>query len=210
MFSTFSSVPPRPPTSDVLSQVQDILEAGNMTFGTLVTNALRDTTTPLGATVIRELTNILEALRPHLDEDDKVRALFGQFFASVVSPELLRFEKGDDETSWNLSASNLSTEQLMEFSMEEMGKKITLDAPGLSSFLGSICGGSKPDGSEAAVGMDVDEMTEDDVEEDSELGVKARRRASPAWLLEIVSFLARCIFIAYAGNRGKQLSSALS
>jgi len=59
-----------------------------MTFGTLVANALRDTTTMLGATVIAELSNVLEALRPRLDEDEKARALLGRFFTSIASPEL--------------------------------------------------------------------------------------------------------------------------
>ena len=81
-----------------------------------------DTTPSLPVVGIRELVNVLEALRPHLDEDDKVRALFGQFFTSVVSPELLRLEKGNNEMTWNLPVSNLSTEQLMKPSMEEMGK----------------------------------------------------------------------------------------
>jgi len=158
-----------------------------MTFGALIVGALRDTTNPLGATVITELASILEALRPHLDEDGEARASFGRFFASITSPELLWFEKGGKKSSWNLSATSLSTEQLMGFSLEEMGKKIASGAPGLSSFLNSICGGSKPDGSEVDIAMDADEVTDDDAEEDSELRVKARGGVSPARLLEIVS-----------------------
>ena len=157
-----------------------------MTFGALIVDALRDTTNPLGGTVITELASILEALRPHLNEDGKARASFGRFFASVTSPELLQFEKGGKKSSWNLSATSLSTEQLMGFSLEEMGK-IASGAPGLSSFLNGICGGSKLDGFEVDIAMDTDEMTDDDAEEDSELRVKARWGVSPARLLEIVS-----------------------
>ena len=157
----------------------------------------------MGATVITELSNVLEALRPHLDENEKARALFGQFFASVASPELLQFGKDHEEISWNLPATNLSAEQLMGFSLKEMGTKIALDAPGLSSFLSSICGGSKPDGLEVDIAMDVDEVADGDAEEDSELRVKARQRVSPARLLEIVSLFDHCIFVAYTVNRGK-------
>ena len=141
MFHSFSSVPPRPPSRDVLREVQDILETGGMAFGSLIASALRDTTTSLGATVVTEFASILEALRPYLNEGEKVRASFGQFFASVASPELLQFEKSNSETGWNLPATNFSTEQLMRFSLEEMGKKIALDTPGFSSFLSGICGG---------------------------------------------------------------------
>ena len=190
MFHTFSPAPPGPPPLDVLREVQDTLATGGMTLGTLITNALRDTATPLGAAVIAELANILEALRPHFDEDEKARAMLGRFFASVASPELLQFGKGNGTTSWNLPATNLSTEQLMGFNLEEMGKRITSDAPGFSSFLDNICGGSKRDGSEAGVGMDMDEMADGDAEDDSEFSAKARRRVSPARLLEIVSSLA--------------------
>ena len=135
MLTTFSSASLSPPPAGILWEVQDILNAWGITFGTLVVNALRDTTTSLGSTVVSDLTNILEALRPHLDEDEKARTLLGQFFASVASPELLRFEKGDGETSWKFPATKLSTEQLMKFNLEDMEKKFTLDAPGLSSFL---------------------------------------------------------------------------
>ena len=62
-------------------------------------NALRDTTTSLGATVMIELADILEVLRPHFEEDEKARVLLGEFFASVASPEPLRFEKGGDGMS---------------------------------------------------------------------------------------------------------------
>ena len=164
MFHMFSSIPLRPPSRDVLQEVQDILETGGMTFGSLITSALQDTTTSLGATVVTELTSILEALRPHLDEDEIVRASLGQFFASIASPELSQFKNDNSETGWNLPATNLLTEQLMEFSLDEMGKKIALDTPGFSSFLNDICGGLELDDSGAGVSMDVDRMAEDDPE----------------------------------------------
>jgi hypothetical protein len=135
MFTTFSSVSARPSPSDVLREVEDILNTRDTTLGALIVNALRDTTTALGASVISSLASIFEALRPHFDEDEKARALLGRFFASITSPELLWFEKGDGKVSWNLPAASLSTEQLMKFSLEGMGKKIASDAPGLSSFL---------------------------------------------------------------------------
>ena len=210
MFTTFSSVPSRPSPSDVLREVQDVLDVRGITFGALIVNALRDTATSLGATIIPSLASILEALRPHLDEDENARALLGRFFASVASPELLRFEKDDDDgISWGLPATKLSTEQLAGFNLEEMGRKIASDAPAFSSFLGRICGGSKPDGHETDVAMDVDEIVEDGVddgvddgaEDDAEPGSEARRRVSPAQLLEIVSSSARFIFVAYIANR---------
>ena len=141
MFTTFSSVPFSPSPANVLQEVQNILDAHDITFGTLIANALRDTTVPLGTTVVSDLENILEGLRPHLDEDEKARRLLGQFFASIVSPEFLRFEKCDGEMSWKLPTTTLSTEQLMGFSLEEMGKRFASDAPGLLSFLGGICRG---------------------------------------------------------------------
>ena len=170
-----------------------------MTFGSLITSALRDTTTSLGATVVTELTSILEALRPHLDEDETARASLGQFFASVASPELSQFENDNSETGWNLPTTNLSTEQLMEFSLDEMGKKIALDAPGFSSFLNGICGRPELDDSEAGVSTLVDEMAEDDPESEE----KARQTVSRAQLLEIVCLLACCIAVAHTVNRGK-------
>ena len=210
MFTTFSSVPLSPPPADTLREVQCILEARGLTFGILVADALQDTTTSLGVTVISELANIFEALRPHFNEDEKARALLGRFFASIASPELLRVESGVGGTSWKLPAMNLSTDQLMGFSLEEMGAKITSGAPALSSFLDSICGGPKPGGR----GTDNDEKggsdVEDEVGDDSEFGTEARRKVSPAQLLEIVSFLACYIFIPHAANRGRSLSQALS
>jgi len=143
MFTTFSSVPLSQSPPNVLQEVKDILDTRSTTFGTLIANALRDTTMLLGAAVVSGLADILDALRPHLDEDDEARKLLGKFFASVVSPELSQFEKGDSETSWRLPATRLSTEQLMKFSLEEMGKRIGSDAPGLSSFVGDICSGGE-------------------------------------------------------------------
>ena len=191
MFTTFSSISLSQSPPDVLQEVQDILDAQDMTFGTLVTNALRDTTRSLGATVISELGNILDALRPRLDEDEEASALLGKFFASVISPELSQFEKGDDGMSWRLPATRLSTEQLMEFSMEEMGKRIALGAPGLSSFLGSICGEGKRDEREEGEDGEGDDV---DDEDDTEPGTEARRKVSPARLLEIVSPSA-CLYL---------------
>ena len=70
MFTTFSSVSPRLSPSDVLREVQDALDVRGITFGALIVNPLRDTATSLGATVIQNLANIFEALRPHLDGDE--------------------------------------------------------------------------------------------------------------------------------------------
>ena len=181
MFTTFSSAPLSPPPANVLQEVQDIL---GITFGTLIANVLLDTTVPLGATVISDLENILEGLRPHLEEDEKARTLLGQFFASIVSPEFLRFEKCDGETSWKLPAMTLSTEQLMGFSLEKMGKKFASDAPGLSSSLGGICRGKSGDCEMDSKNGEDDE--EGDIEDNPELGTEARRKVSPAQRLEIV------------------------
>ena len=195
MFTTFSSVPFSPSPANVLQEVQNILDAHDITFGTLIANALRDTTVPLGTTVVSDLENILEGLPPHLDEDEKARRLLGQFFASIISLEFLRFEKCDGETSWKLPTTMLSTEQLMGFSLEEMGKRFASDAPGLSSFLGSICRGKSGD-----CEMDSEDDEDDeggDIEDDPELGTEARRKVSPAQRLEIVSLFICCISVAH-------------
>jgi hypothetical protein len=169
-------------------------------------NVLRDTTTALGASVILSLASIFEALRPHFDEDEEARALLGRFFASITSPELLRFEKGEGEVSWNLPAASLSTEQLMKFSLGEMGK-IASDAPGLSSFLGGICSGGKQDDCV----MDVDVKSEDNAEDDPEFGTGARRKVTAAQRLEIVRSLARHIKLtAHAANRERLPLQVLS
>lgn len=196
MFTLFSSVPLSQSPPDVLQEVQDILDVQGITFGTLITNALRDTTKSLGATVISELANILDALRPHLDEDKEARALLGKLFASVISPELSQFEKGDDEMSWRLPATRLSTEQLMKFSLEEMGKRIVSGAPGLSSFLSGICGEGKSSGCEKDDEKGTDSKDDDvEDEDDPEFGTEASRKASPARLLEIVSSFACYLYL---------------
>ena len=118
------------------------------------------------------------------------------FFASVVSPELLRFEKGDDGTSWNLPMTNLSTDQLMKFSSDAMGRRITSDAPGLSSFLDRISNRQKLGNSSMGVDDDGKDDMEDDVEDES--GTEVRRKVSRAQLLEIVRYFARCIFVAHS------------
>ena len=86
MFTTFSSVPSRPSPSDVLWEVQDVLDVRCITFGALIVNALRDTATLLGATIIPNLASILEAPRPHLDEDKNARALLGRFLHLLPPP----------------------------------------------------------------------------------------------------------------------------
>ena len=197
MFSTFASVPSRPSSPDVHREVQNLLDVQGITFGTLVANALRDKTTTLGTTVVRELPNILESLRPHLDEDEESRVLLSEFFASIVSSELSRFERDDNEASWSLPATSLSTERLTKFNLKEMGKKISSETPALSSFLHRICGGKKLDDCE----MDVDEKSE--VEDELEFGTERRQKASPAQLLEIVSLFISHIFVAYTTNRGR-------
>ena len=191
MFTTFSSVPLSQSPPDVLKEVQDILTAQDTTLGTLVANALRDMTKPLGVTVVSELANILDALYPYLDEDEEARGHLGKFFASVISPELSQFERGDGKMSWRLPATRLSAERLMKFSLEEMGKRIALDAPGLSSFLSGICGEGKSDDCEKGDERGLD-SEDDDVEDedDPEFGTEAGRKASPARLLEIVSSFA--------------------
>ena len=70
-------------------------------------------------------------------------ALLGEFFASVASPELLRFEKGDDETSWSLPVTDLSPEKLMRFSLSAMGRKIASDS---SVEVMLACGGIRVGG----------------------------------------------------------------
>ena len=184
MFTTFSSVLFSPPPANVIQEVQDILDAHGITFGTLITNVLQDTTVPLGATVISDLENILEGLCPHLDEDKKVRILLEQFFASIVSPEFLQFEKCDGEMLWKLPPLMLSTEQLMGFSLEEMGKRFASDAPGLSSSLGGICRGKLGDCKMNSKNGEDNE--EGDIEDDPELGMEARWKVSPAQRLEII------------------------
>ena len=84
-----------------------------------------------------------------------------------------------------------------------MEKKITSDVLALSSFLDGICGGSKLDGREMGVGVDVSEVVEHSAEGNSDPEMEVRRGADPAWLLEIVSSFARCLFAAYTVNRGK-------
>jgi len=103
MFHTLSFEPPRPHSRDVLDARR------GLTFGNLITSALGETTSSLGTAVVTEPPSILEALRPHFNEDEKARVLLGEFFASVVSPELLRFEKGDDEVGELDGAMNRSS-----------------------------------------------------------------------------------------------------
>ena len=184
MFTTFSAVPLSPSPTDVLHEVQDILDRRDMTFAALLVRTLQDTTTTMGTTIVSDLANVLEAFRPHLDEDEKARVLFGQFFASIASPELSQFGRGDDEISWNLPATNLSTEQLMEFNLEEMEKRIASDAPALSSFLGGICSRSKPGGRGTSADMDVDELVEDSEDSDDELGGELKIAWVPTELRE--------------------------
>ena len=195
MFTTFSSVLFSPSPANVLQEVQNIFDAHNITFGTLIANVLRDTTVPLGTTVVSDLENILKGLHPHLDEDEKVRRLLGQFFASIVSPEFLWFEKCNGEMSWKLPATMLSIEQLMGFSLEEMGKRFASDAPGLSSFLGGICRGKLGDCEMDSEDNEDDE--EGDIEDDPELGTEVRWKVSPAQRLEIVSLFICCISVAH-------------
>jgi len=80
MFHTLSFEPPKPHPRDVLREVEDILDARGLTFGNLITSALGETTPSLGATVVTELPSILEAFHPHFNEDEKARALLGEFF----------------------------------------------------------------------------------------------------------------------------------
>lgn len=122
--------------------------------------------------------------------------MFGQFFASVVSPELSRFGGGDDKISWNLPATNLSIEQLGDFNLKEMERHISSEAPALSSFLSGICGKPNPGCHRTDIDMDVDEIAEDSGD-DLEDNPEARQRVSPARLLDIVSLLHSCAFVAY-------------
>ncbi|KAF9788756.1 hypothetical protein BJ322DRAFT_1106721 [Thelephora terrestris] len=184
MFHEFSAAASRRPSTDLLQEVQEILNSRGMTFGTLITSALRDPTSSFGTTMVTEIPDILEALRPYFNQDDKARASLGEFFASVTAPELSPFEKDHDEISWHLPAAHLSTDQILESNLEKMWKRIDSDAPALSSFLTGICGGSKPGGCEQDIRMDVDEGDADE-EEDSEFGMKARQRVSPVRLAEI-------------------------
>ena len=84
------------------------------------------------------IADILDALSPHLD--DELITEFGQFFASVASSELSELGRSD---LWHLPASKLSAGQLQDFSVKKKSQEISLVAPGLSSFLNSICAGKK-------------------------------------------------------------------
>ena len=113
----------------------------------------------------------------------KQGALLGEFFASVASPELLRFEKGDDETSWSLPATDLSPEKLMRFSLSAMGRKIASD-------------GIRTDGSWAVVNGDMDVSNDNakaDAEGESEPGTEIRWNVSLVQLLGVVILLTRHI-----------------
>ena len=156
---------------NILQDVWAVLDVGGITFGTLIVNALQDKTEALAASVVMELPNILEALRPHFDADEGARVLLGRFFASVAAPELLSF--GKDDISFNIPAVNLSAEQLMGFNLGDMWKRIGLGAPALLSFLTSICGGSKTGRCETDDRMDVGQMgdcegAEDEMESDDD------------------------------------------
>ena len=205
LFHTFSSMPSRSHSPDILKEIQSIFVVQGLTFGTLIKSTLWDTTSSLGTAMITELANILEVLRPPFSEGENARVLLGQFFASVAAPELSQFEKGDDEMSRNLSA-----EQLMRFSLDAMGGKVASDAPGLSSFLDGICSRRKLEDCD----MDIDDDAEGDGESESESGAEGRRKVSPAQLLKIVSLLICCAMAVYLHsslcNRGKSPLQASS
>lgn len=127
-------------TRDLAPRVTDVLaallDARGISFASLVIDALQDPGLSLAEDLVSRVTDVLDTLHPHLD-DGVIREL-GEFFASLISPELTKLGK---DSSWRLPATNLSAEQLRGFSMKKMSQRIASEAPGFSSFLHSICAG---------------------------------------------------------------------
>ena len=138
-------------TIDVSRDVERLLNTHRVSFASLVIDALRDPESSLAKDLIARIADVLDALCPNLDSSSITE--IGQFFASITSSELS--ELGRDDL-WHLPAAKLSASQLQKFSMKAMSRQIAEAAPGLSSFLHSICV-SKKVLSEAAADDDEDE-----------------------------------------------------
>lgn len=123
-------------------------------------DALQDPRSLLAKDLVARITDVLAALRPHLDEGPTME--LGRFFASIASSEFL--ELGKDQL-WRFSASKLLAGQLRDFNVKRMSHQITLVAPGFSAFLHSVC-----------VGKGKNEVAADDDEPEAE----------PDQILEIV------------------------
>lgn len=132
-------------STGVLRDVQGVLNEHGVSLASFIIDALRDPKSLFAKDFIARITDVLGALRPHLD--DRSITEFGRFFASIASSELLELGKDD---MWHLPASKLSAGWLQEFSVKKMSEEISLMAPGLSSFLDSICAGKKTASSEAS------------------------------------------------------------
>ena len=94
MFHAFSFEPPRPHSRDVLREVKDILDARGLTFGNLITSALGEKTSSLGAAVVTELPSILETLYPRFNEDEKAGGIAGGVFCFRGLTRALTVRKG--------------------------------------------------------------------------------------------------------------------
>jgi len=159
-----------PSRVQVLRGVEEFLSKHEVSFASLVVDALRDPKSPLAGDLSLRITDVLEALRPNLNTGPIIE--LGRFFASIASSELSKLEKHE---LWRLPATTLSADELEAFSVAEMSRQIASLAPGFSSFLHSVCVGKK-------VVDDVVVGEED--EADAKLG--ARRSMDPAQLLAIV------------------------
>jgi hypothetical protein len=73
-------------SSDILREVEGILNARDIALGTLVVNVLRDATTSLGTSMISNLVSTLEALRPRLGVNEKAGVLLGWFLLPLHHP----------------------------------------------------------------------------------------------------------------------------
>jgi len=156
----------------VLIGIEEFLKLHEVSFASLVIDALRDPESPLAGGLISRIADVLEALRPNLNAGSIIE--LGQFFASIASSELSELGKHE---LWHLPATTLSAEELEGFSVAEMSRQIAALAPGFSSFLHSVCIGDR---------KVVGEVVVDDGGDEADVGPEARRSMDPAQLLEIV------------------------
>ena len=174
-----------PSHTGILQDVQNVLNEHGVSLASFVIDALRDRRLLFAKDLTARIVDILDALHPHLDEESITE--FGRFFASVASSELSELGRSD---LWRLPASKLSAGRLQDFSMKKMSQEISSVAPGLSSFLDSICA-SKKTASEAAT---------DDDETD----------LAPDQLLQIVRLRAYHICLTNTKSRKRRQSRTLS
>ena len=116
----------------VLRGVEEFLTQHEVSFSSLVINALQDPESPLAGELISKITDVLEALRPHLDAGTIIE--LGRFFASLASSELSKLGK---HKLWHLPATTLSADELEEFSVAEMSRQIATLAPRTSALITS-------------------------------------------------------------------------